>query len=62
MKKKINFQEKNKLPLTFDYLEIINVKKNIYHDKNVIYHISCNICSTNYNVRREPHKSLVRML
>lgn len=62
MKKTSKFQEKNKLPLTFDYLEIVNIKKNISHDKNVIYYIPCNTCRTNYNVRREPHKSLTRLI
>lgn len=54
--------KQNKLPLTFSYLEIVNIKKDISHDKNIVYYLSCDVCKTNYNVRREPCKFLTRLL
>lgn len=63
MKKALIFQEKKEqLPLTFKYIEIINIEKNISHGKEIVYYIPCKICNTDYNVRRVPNKCLTRLI
>lgn len=61
MKKLIN--ERNKLPLTFKYIEIFS-KKNSTPDsiKTIVYFLECNNYQTDCYVRTPPFKPLTRML
>jgi len=57
------FKEKNKLPLTFKYIETFNKKSSKKNEtEEIIYFIRCEKYQTDYYVREKPSKPLVRML
>ncbi len=61
MKKKFN--ENNKLPLTFKYIEPFREKKNKRSKReDTIFFVSSEKYNTDFMVRTHPIKSLVRML
>jgi hypothetical protein len=61
MKKK--FKEKNKLPLTFKYLEPFKKKKNRKSKRqDTVFFVPCEKYNTDFMVRTHPVKSLIRML
>jgi hypothetical protein len=61
MKKKFN--EKNKLPLTFKYIEPFRENKNKRSKReDTIFFVSCEKYNTDFMVRTHPLKSLIRML
>ncbi|KPE50180.1 hypothetical protein AOB46_15625 [Chryseobacterium indologenes] len=55
-------QEKNKLPLTFSYLEIIKRKKTIRKSVQIAYYTKSKKYQTDFLLIEEPEKSLVRLL
>jgi len=63
MKNENIYKEKNKLPLTFKYMEVFR-KKNITknYGENVVYFIPCQKYQTNFYTRQKPLKPLIRML
>lgn len=56
---KNTFKEKNKLPLTFTYGEVVKKTKK---DSNKIYFIACNKYQTDFITKDSPHKPLTRLL
>ncbi|MDQ1096459.1 hypothetical protein QE441_003534 [Chryseobacterium sp. SORGH_AS909] len=56
------FNEKNQLPITFQYIELIKRKKLKQKSKTITYYIPCEKYQTNFYVREEPYKHLVRIL
>jgi len=56
------FNEKNQLPVTFKYIELIRKQIAPQKSKDIIYFISCEKYQTTYYVREEPFKPLTRML
>ncbi|MDQ1096456.1 hypothetical protein QE441_003531 [Chryseobacterium sp. SORGH_AS909] len=61
MKKLI--REKNKLPLTFKYIEAFNKKGSKNKSRNsILYFVECNSYQTDCYVRAKPSKPLTRML
>lgn len=59
---KIKLIEKNKLPLTFKYLEI-NKTKNIGKlSSNIAFHMECVRFQTDYYVRTKPYKNFTRLV
>lgn len=55
--------EKNKLPLTFKYIDSFNEKKSIRNMKNpMIYFIKSDKYQTDFYPREKPFKPLTRML
>jgi len=60
MKNIIN--EKNKLPLTFNYLEIIKRKKTIRKSVQIAYYTKSKKHQTDFLLIEEPEKSFVRLL
>ncbi|GEJ46955.1 hypothetical protein CRS_35630 [Chryseobacterium sp. ON_d1] len=59
MKNIIN--EKNKLPLTFQYIEIVK-KRRLLIKSNISYYVECEKYGTGFYMKEKPVKSLVRML
>jgi hypothetical protein len=60
---KNKFKEKNKLPLTFKYIECFRDKKNKRSKReNTIFFLSCEKYNTDFMVRTNPTKALIRML
>ena len=49
--------EKNKLPLTFKYIDIIKIKNVGKLDSNTIYYIKCEKFNTEYFVKLKPYKN-----
>lgn len=62
MKNKLKIFENKLLPLTFKYLVISEVKGDISDESEIVYYIECDKYKTRYNTRREPHKSLNRLI
>lgn len=60
--KKLFREEKNKLPLTFKFIEKFGTKKS--NDKNSISinYIKCELYQTDYLMRERPIKALTRLL
>ncbi|MGI9582687.1 hypothetical protein ACR1PO_15945 [Chryseobacterium sp. RRHN12] len=58
---KIKIKEKNKLPLTFRYIETFNDQKR-KKPNDVVYVLTCEKYQTNFYVREKPVKSLTRLL
>ncbi len=58
---KIKIKEKNKLPLTFQYIETFNDQK-LKKLNDVIYVLDCEKYQTNFYIREKPMKSLNRLL
>ncbi len=59
MKKK--FTEKNKLPVTFKYIEMIE-KRELIKSSEITYYIECKKYRTNFYMKEKPQKSIVRLL
>lgn len=55
-------KEKNKLPLTFKYIEFSKNKTQIKSKSNLIFFVECERYQTEYLVRARPYKSLTRLL
>ncbi|PKF75574.1 hypothetical protein CW752_03510 [Chryseobacterium sp. PMSZPI] len=60
MKNFIN--EKNKLPLTFKYVETIKKREGLIKSSEIIYYIECKKYGTDFYMKEKPIKSLVRLL
>lgn len=60
MKKKYN--EKNKLPLTYQYLDIFKTKYSAKLDSNSLYFLKSEKYQTDHHVLEKPLKPLVRLL
>lgn len=60
MKKR--YKEKNKLPLTFKYIEMIKMTDSFKLDSNSLYFLSSEQYKTENHIREKPFKSLVRLL
>jgi hypothetical protein len=58
---KIKIKEKNKLPLTFRYIETFNDQK-LKKANDIIYVLDCEKYQTNFYIREKPMKSLNRLL
>lgn len=56
------FQEKNKLPLTFKYVEVSKNKNVGKLNSKIIYYLKCQKYQTDFLVRLHPFKPLTRML
>lgn len=56
------FNEKHKLPLTFNYIEIIKRRKGSIKTSEITYYIECEKYKTNFYMKEKPSKSLVRFL
>ncbi|MDR6514412.1 hypothetical protein J2780_000980 [Chryseobacterium camelliae] len=56
------FNEKNQLPITFKYIELIKKNKLKQSNKNITYYVPCEKYQTSFYVREKPFKHLVRML
>ncbi len=54
--------EKNQLPITFKYIELIKKKKLKQDNKNITYYVPCKKYQTSFYVREKPFKHLVQML
>jgi hypothetical protein len=54
-------QELNKLPLTFKYIEFIDLKK-VFSGKGKMLFIQCEKYQTDFYIRERPKKALIRML
>jgi len=59
--KKLFKKEKNKLPLTFKYIEELRTKKNNKNNSTGNY-VPCEKFQTDYLLREMPIKSLTRLL
>ncbi|NML70978.1 hypothetical protein HHL23_14405 [Chryseobacterium sp. RP-3-3] len=60
MKNTIN--EKNKLPLTFKYLEFIKRKKAARKSFSITYYVRSERYQTDFLTTEEPYKPLVRLI
>ncbi|KQT25907.1 hypothetical protein ASG22_04200 [Chryseobacterium sp. Leaf405] len=60
MKKKI--REKNKLPLTFKYVEFSKSKIIVKSKSNLTFFVECEKYQTEYLFRSKPYKSITRLL
>ncbi len=54
-------KEKNKLPLTFRYIKLIDRDK-AFHENGRLLFIKCEIYQTDFYIRAGPVKPLIRML
>lgn len=54
-------EERNKLPITFKYIEFIDRKK-IFSGKGKMTFIQCERYQTDFYIRERPVKALIRML
>jgi hypothetical protein len=60
MKKTI--KEKNKLPLTFKYIEFKKSQVIVKSKSNLTFFVECEKFQTEYLVRSRPYKSITRLL
>lgn len=56
------YNEKNKLPLTFKYLEIFKTKNVGKIHSNMLYFVPSEKYQTDHHVREKPLKQLTRLL
>jgi hypothetical protein len=56
------YNEKNKLPLTFKYLEIFKTKNVSKIHSNMLYFVPSEKYHTEYHVREKPLKPLARII
>lgn len=56
------YSEKNKLPLTFKYIENFRVKTDKDRDKYKVHYLKCEKYQTDFLIQTKPYKNLVRML
>lgn len=54
--------EKNKLPLTFKYIEFSKNKAPIKKKSNLMFFLECNKYQTEFLVRERPYKPITRLL
>ncbi|QBO59573.1 hypothetical protein NBC122_02772 [Chryseobacterium salivictor] len=54
-------QEKNLLPLTFQYLEVFE-KEKFKVSNNIVFYVKCEMCSTDFYKRTKPNKNLTRLI
>lgn len=54
-------QEKNLLPLTFQYLEVFK-KEKFKLNNNVVFYVKCETCLTDFYKRTKPNKNLTRLI
>ena len=59
---KIKVKEKNKIPLTLKYLEILKPRDTGNLQNDIVYYIKCYKYQTDFYVRETPEKSLIRLL
>lgn len=57
-----NFKEKHKLPLTFQYIEMIKNKSSKKKNSNTVFYTKCTKYETDFYAIEKPIKPLVRML
>lgn len=62
MKNKNFKNEKNLLPLTFKYMEIIKIDKQKSDSSNVVYYLRCDKYQTDFHTRQKPFKNIVRLI
>lgn len=55
-------KEKNKLPLTFKFIEEFGIKKTNEKNNITINYIKCGVYQTSYLMREKPIKPLTRLL
>lgn len=60
--KKVLYNEKDKLPLTFKYIEKFRVKTDENRDKYKVHYLKCEKYQTDFLMQTTPFKNLVRML
>lgn len=56
------FEEKNNLPLTFKYMEVIRIKRIGVSRNEVVYYVKCKKYQTDFYVRETPGKFLTRLI
>ncbi|KMQ58481.1 hypothetical protein ACM46_22545 [Chryseobacterium angstadtii] len=56
------YNEKNKLPLTFKYIEIFKTKNVGKIHSNMLYFVQSESYQTEHHVREKPLKPLIRIL
>ncbi|REC60316.1 hypothetical protein DRF65_21810 [Chryseobacterium pennae] len=56
------YKEKNKLPLTFQYMDIFKITNSAKLDSNSFYYSICKKYQTDYYLREKPCKPLSRLL
>ncbi len=56
------FEEKNNLPLTFKYMEVINTKRIGASRNKVTYYVKSKKYQTDFYVREKPAKFLTRLI
>lgn len=54
--------EKNKLPLTFKYIDLLDNKNSITSMSSLVFFVECEKYKTEYLVRAKPYKSITRLL
>ncbi|MFE7088229.1 hypothetical protein ACFU8T_13995 [Sphingobacterium spiritivorum] len=60
--KDLILQEKNKLPLTFEYMEFFGNKRSDNPDSTSSDYLKCSTYQTDYLLRKKPFKPLTRLL
>lgn len=60
--KKLFKEEKNKLPLTFKFIEKFGTKESNKKDSISINYVKCETYQTDYLMRERPIKALTRLL
>jgi len=56
------YHEKNKLPLTFKYIEIFKTKNVCKIHSNLLFFVKSKKYQSDYHVREKPLKALIRIL
>ncbi|AZA92514.1 Uncharacterised protein [Chryseobacterium nakagawai] len=56
------YKEKNKLPLTFKYIEIFKTKNSAKLDSNSVYYSICKKYQTDFYIKEKPCKPFSRLL
>lgn len=62
MKRRIEFKEENKLPLTFKYIELFESKNTEKPGSDTTYYLECKNYQTDFSLREKPYKPLTRLL
>lgn len=56
------FEEKNNLPLTFKYMEVIRTRRIGVSRNKITYYVKSKKYETDFYVREKPMKSLTRLI
>lgn len=56
------FEEKNNLPLTFKYMEVIRTRRIAVSRNKITYYVKSKKYETDFYVREKPVKSLTRLI